>query len=169
MSEHDRTFPAVRTLPRASFSERDMKEVMESAAKIPDVEVKQALAALEKTPPPPQRPKERPPSLRLSTNDAVLLQARMQPRTRMESVGAVGRFSEGAEAPVQDQGHSAVLKKHRAYVIYGDVGSPHEFNASWLLMFTFSKRPSKTTGQRRASWIMARMSSPSTITGTYDR
>ena len=50
-SERDRALPAVRTLPRASFAERDMKEVLASAAKIPDVEVRQALAALEATPP----------------------------------------------------------------------------------------------------------------------
>ena len=135
ITEHERAFPTnVRPLPRASFSERDMKEVMESAANIPDVEVRQALAALEATTSTSEesrRPRERPPSLKLSTNDAVLLQARLQPRSRLQSVGALGRFSEHETS--QEKGPDDVLKKHRAYVIYGDVGILHALQTFLLI------------------------------------
>ena len=123
--EQQHTLTPVRTLPRASFSERDMKEVLESAANLPQEEVAEALAALEVevplSPVGARRPRDRPPSLKLSTSDAVLLQARL-PRSREESVGALGRFSE-KETSVSQDGKQEVLKKHRAYVIYGDVRS----------------------------------------------
>ncbi|PIL25020.1 hypothetical protein GSI_12908 [Ganoderma sinense ZZ0214-1] len=113
--------PPVRILPRGSFSERDMKEVLESAANLPKEEVAKALAALEiEVPPSPmgsQRPRDRPPSLTLSTSDVVLLPPRL-PRSRKQSVGAVGRFSESTSDP--ECRDKDVLKKHRAYVVYGD-------------------------------------------------
>ncbi|KAM5532393.1 hypothetical protein V8D89_013987 [Ganoderma adspersum] len=113
--------PPVRILPRGSFSERDMKEVLESAANLPKEEVAKALAALEiEVPPSPmgaQRPRDGPPTLKLSTSDVVLLPPRL-PRSRKQSVGAVGRFSNRANDT--ERTGKDVLKKHRAYVVYGD-------------------------------------------------
>lgn len=116
--------PPVRILPRGSFSERDMKEVLESAAKLPKEEVAKALAALEiEVPPSPmggQRARDGPPTLKLSTSDVVLLPPRL-PRSRKQSVGAVGRFSDRAND--NERRGKDMLKKHRAYVVYGDVRS----------------------------------------------
>lgn len=117
--ERQVTLAPVRVLPRGSFSERDMKEVLESAAKLPKEEVAQALAALEIdvpiSPMGSQRSQEGPPTLKLSTSDIVLLPLRM-PHSRQQSVGAVGRFSERTDK--QD-----MVRKHRGYVVYGEVRS----------------------------------------------
>nr|VWO94608.1 Uncharacterized protein [Ganoderma boninense] len=123
--------PPVRILPRGSFSERDMKEVLESAGNLSKEEVAKALAALEiEVPPSPmgaQRPRDRPPSLKLSTNDVVLLPPRL-PQSRKQSVGAVGRFSERT-SDTELRGKD-VLRKHRAYVLYGDE-TPVSAEDSW--------------------------------------
>ena len=135
-ADADAAPPPVRALPRASFDEREMRDVLESARNIPDGEVAQALAALEAAVPFPDKecrpPRERPPSLRLSTSDVVLLQAQQQPRSRLQSVGAPGRFagndasiatSPSASSLQPGRPQDEVLKKHRAYVIYGDVSA----------------------------------------------
>ncbi|KAL1941097.1 hypothetical protein VTO73DRAFT_7309 [Trametes versicolor] len=107
-----------RSVKHASFSEQDMKEVLETAKNIPKVEVQKALAALEVSSPvrgPNSQRKssrDRPPSLKLSTDDAVLIQA-LRPRSRLESVGAMSRFS-NAESDSRNE----ILRKHRAYAIY---------------------------------------------------
>ncbi|KAI9064134.1 hypothetical protein FKP32DRAFT_1757462 [Trametes sanguinea] len=111
--------PPVPTVKHASFSEQDSKEVLAKAAKLPSVEVQKELAALEASAPPAgpnskRRSRERPPSLKLSTDDAVLLQA-IRPRSRLESVGALGRFSD-----IESQNRHEILRKHRLYAIYGE-------------------------------------------------
>ena len=124
IGEKERSTLPVRTLHRASFNEWEMQEVLGSAATIPEFEIVEAMAELEAAVPPSpigQRPmRERPPSLKLSTSDAVLLQAQLQPRSRLQSVGALGRFTKkvtSKDSPLS----SSRGKKHRAYVIYGDV------------------------------------------------
>ncbi|KAI0352356.1 hypothetical protein OH77DRAFT_802002 [Trametes cingulata] len=109
--------PEVPRVKHASFSEQDMKEVLDSAARIPKGEVQEALAALEasvpqQAPGAKRKSRDRPPSLKLSTDDAVLIQA-LRPRSRFESVGAVGRFTD-----LESQSRSEMLKKHRAYAVY---------------------------------------------------
>ncbi|KAI1796593.1 hypothetical protein LXA43DRAFT_986224, partial [Ganoderma leucocontextum] len=120
--EQQANLAPVRILPRASFSERDMEEIMESAANLPDEEVAEALVALEiEVPPSPmgaRRPRDRPPSLKLSTSDVVMLQARL-PQSRKQSVGAVNRFSERTD-DIERRGKQDVLRQHRAYAVYGD-------------------------------------------------
>ncbi|KAI0641898.1 hypothetical protein C8Q79DRAFT_1013805 [Trametes meyenii] len=120
--------PEVPRIKHASFSEQDMKEVLASAAEIPKVEVQEALAALEVSHPPTapntkRRSRERPPSLKLSTDDAVLIQS-IRPRSRFESVGALGRFSDAELAS-----RSEMLKKHRVYAVYEE-DTPIEDNWS---------------------------------------
>ncbi|OSD03051.1 hypothetical protein PYCCODRAFT_1366343 [Trametes coccinea BRFM310] len=111
--------PPATTVKHASFSEQDSKEVLAQAAKLSIVEVQKELAKLEASAPPAgfnskRQSRERPPSLKLSTDDAVLLQA-IRPRSRMESVGALGRFSDG-----ESQNRQELLRKHRLYAIYGE-------------------------------------------------
>ncbi|RPD64352.1 hypothetical protein L226DRAFT_379809 [Lentinus tigrinus ALCF2SS1-7] len=147
MGEKERSSLPVRTLPRASFNEREMQEVLGSAATIQEFEIVEAMAELEAAVPPSpvgQRPiRERPPSLKLSTSDAVLLQTQLQPRSRMQSVGAVGRFTERQTSkgspPSSVRERDEATKKHRAYVIYGDVeATPIEDNWSAKSIVEFS-------------------------------
>ncbi|KAH9935890.1 uncharacterized protein BXZ73DRAFT_45405 [Epithele typhae] len=159
ITEHERALP-VRALPRASFSEQDMKEVLASAANIPHDQVVREMAKLEASVPPPDqwRTRERPPSLRLSTNDTVLLQARMpQPRLRNQSVGALGRFQEHntnldtLSVHQDDKDVSpSVLRKNRTYVIYGDQ-SPAEDNwsAKSIVNFRDDQLPFDDNGNLR--------------------
>ncbi|KAH9852118.1 hypothetical protein C2E23DRAFT_731568 [Lenzites betulinus] len=121
--------PEVPTIKHASFSEQEMKEVLAAAAVIPTKDVQEDLTALEASTPPrnskgARKPRERPPSLTLSTDDAVLIQA-LRPRSRFESVGAVNRFTDGEAAERHE-----VLKKHRAYAIYEEEPSIDEDNWS---------------------------------------
>ncbi|KAI0819669.1 hypothetical protein BC628DRAFT_1413585 [Trametes gibbosa] len=109
--------PEMPTIKHASFSEQEMKEVLAAAAVIPNKDVQEALTELEASVPPPsattaRKPRERPPSLTLSTDDAVLIQA-LRPRSRFESVGAVHRFTDG-----EAESRNEVLRKHRVYAIY---------------------------------------------------
>ncbi|TBU49200.1 hypothetical protein BD309DRAFT_910316 [Dichomitus squalens] len=157
--EQQNTLAPVRTLPRASFSERDMKEVLESAANLPREEVAEALAALEVEVPPSsmgaRRPRDRPPSLKLSTSDAVLLHQRL-PRSRDESVGAVGRFSE-KQGEVSQGGKEEVLRKHRAYVIYGDETSVEDnWSAKSIVDYGADDFPFDENGQPRLSPLSPR-------------
>ncbi|KAI0367012.1 hypothetical protein BV20DRAFT_611107 [Pilatotrama ljubarskyi] len=119
LKEQALAVPEASTVKHASFSEQDMKEVLDSAAMIPNGEVQEALAALEASVPNPgpgtkRKSRDRPPSLKLSTDDAVLIQA-LRPRSRFESVGAVGRFTDQ-----ESDSRNETLRKHRAYVIYGE-------------------------------------------------
>lgn len=152
IGEHDQAFLPVRTLPRASFSERDMQEVLASAASIPEIEVVEALAELEASVPPSpmgQRiPREKRTSLKLSTKDAVLLQASMQPRARLQSVGALGRFS--GEDASQESLQSSTLRQNRSYVIIGDVSIiDHMCVRATSTHLMHRKRPLRTIGLRR--------------------
>ncbi|KAI0715984.1 hypothetical protein C8T65DRAFT_127846 [Cerioporus squamosus] len=177
IGDTERSSLPVRSFPRASFSEQEMQEVLASAATIPEFEIVEAMAELEAAVPPSpvgQRPpRERPPSLKLSTNDAVLLQANLQPRSRMQSMGAVGRFTErvtSKDSPTSG-GRDETVKKHRAYVIYGDVAeSPagDDWSAKSIVEFSFGEeggqaqtsdtaRPRPTSGQ---SAIPRPLSSP---------
>ncbi|RDX54313.1 hypothetical protein OH76DRAFT_1341372 [Lentinus brumalis] len=163
MGETERSTLPVRTLPRASFSEQEMQEVLGSAATIQDFEIVEAMAELEAAVPPSpggQRPvRERPPSLTLSTNDAVLLQAGLQPRSRLQSMGAVGRFTERATSTVSPSsaGRDQTAKKHRAYVIYGNE-TPVEDNwsAKSIVEFSFGEEAEQAQVRERSLCCVAR-------------
>ncbi|KAI0675478.1 hypothetical protein C8Q78DRAFT_326207 [Trametes maxima] len=108
LMEQGLVVPEAPRIKHASFSEQDMKEALAAAAEIPKVEVQAALAALEVSHPPAaphtkRTSRERPPSLKLSTDDAVLIQS-IRPRNEM-------------------------LKKHRAYAVYEE-DTPIEDNWS---------------------------------------
>ncbi|KAJ8494324.1 hypothetical protein ONZ51_g2380 [Trametes cubensis] len=166
--------PDVVAVKHASFSEQDSKEVLATAAKISEVEVRRELAKLEAAvphaPKGKRRSRERPPSLKLSTDDAVLLQA-IRPRSRLQSVGALGRFSEA-----ELDSRTDMLKRHRAYAIYGEE-TPVDDNCSIRSLVDYdaiepmaeikqgspeAARPRPTSGQ---SMIPRPLSSPVTLAG----
>ncbi|KAI8985565.1 hypothetical protein BD414DRAFT_522781 [Trametes punicea] len=169
-------FPNIPVIKRASFLEQDSKEILAEAANIPKGEVQQELAALEASVPPAdpdgkRRPRERPPSLKLSTDDVVLLHA-IRPRSRLDSVGVLGRFS---DADSMDR--NELLRKHRAYAIYGEE-TPVDDDCSVRSIVDYDaigpmtevpqtspevSRPRSASGQ---SVVTRPLSSPVTLAGT---
>ncbi|CDO77666.1 hypothetical protein BN946_scf184969.g17 [Trametes cinnabarina] len=164
------------TVRHASFSEQDSKEVLAQAAKLSSVEVQKELAALEASTPRSGRngkrqSRERPPSLKLSTDDAVLLQA-IRPRSRLQSVGALNRFSDD-----ESQSRLEMLRKHRVYAVYGEE-TPVDDNCSIRSIVDYdaiepmdevqdaaapgAPRPRPTSGQ---SMMPRPLSSPVTFAG----
>ncbi|KAI0731217.1 hypothetical protein C8Q76DRAFT_718059 [Earliella scabrosa] len=175
MGEREGTLAPMRTLHRASFSEQEFRDVLGSAASIPEFDVSEALAELEASVPPSPigmpMPRERPTSLKLSTADAVLLSASLQPRSRLQSVGALARFSD--HQGNQERPEESTLRKHRAYVVVGASPIEDDWSAKSIVEFQFGEggeqqpspsdvRPRPTSGQ---STIPRPLSSPVRLEG----